>query len=117
MSVPRSPLHENPDPVDDDLTALGGSHTLALLWMTTDDLARARTDPTLQETFNITHALLGALRDEGVLGIFLSLPPEKQANFVRWIGTIDGEDVRRDLTDTLVEALQESPLGHIDPQA
>ena len=97
--------------IEEVLTALSGSGTLELLGMTTDDLRAARTDPNLFETLRITHELLVVLRDEGVLGTFLLLPKDEQANFVRWIGATDEEELRHDRVGTFVSALKQSPLA------
>jgi hypothetical protein len=97
--------------IEEVLTALSGSGTLHLLDLTTDDLHQARTDSALFETLRITHELLVVLRDEGVLATFLLLPKDEQANFVRWLGATDEEDLRHDRTETFVSALKQSPLA------
>jgi hypothetical protein len=93
------------------LSELSGSGALGLLGMSTDDLDAARGDATLLETLRITHELLQALRDQGVFAAFLSMPKDKQANFVRWIGATDEANVRHDRTHTFISALKQSPLG------
>ena len=97
--------------MEEVLTALGGSGALELLGMTKDDLQAARSDLELFETLRITHRVLVALRDNGVLGTFLSLPKSDQANFIRWVGAIDSEDLRDGRTETFIVALKQSPLG------
>ena len=91
------------------LDALGGSVMLELLDMTNADLLKARTDPSLFETLRITHELLLRLREEGVLGIFLMMPKEKQMDFVRWMGMTDENEMRQDRMATLISALRQSP--------
>jgi uncharacterized protein YdeI (YjbR/CyaY-like superfamily) len=97
--------------IDEVLNALSDSGTLDLLGMSTDDLNAARTDSVLFETLRITHDLLVALRDEKVLGTFLLLPKDEQANFVRWLGATDEEKLRHDRVETFVSALKQSPLA------
>ena len=97
--------------IEEVLTALSGSGTLGLLGMSTADLQSARTDSALFETLRITHHLLVALRDGGVLGTFLVLSKDNQANFVRWIAGMDGEDVRQERIRTFIAALKEAPLA------
>lgn len=112
MSMPGEPASQDGSAeLEEVLSALSGSGTLDLLGMTTDDLHAARADSTLFETLRITHELLVALRDEGVLDIFLLLRKEDQANFVRWLGAMDEEELRRDRTKTFVSALRQSPLA------
>ena len=112
MNMPGgSPPQEEASEIEEVLNALSGSYTMELLCMTTGDLHDARTDPDLFDTLKITHELLVALRDEGVLGTFLSLPKDSQVKFVRWIGATDETDLRRDYTRTFVTALKQSPLA------
>ena len=112
MTMPGEPASQDgSEEIEEVLSALSGSGTLDLLGMTDDDLHHARTDSVLFETLRITHELLMALRDKGVLGTFLLLPKDRQADFVRWIGATDGEDLRHDLTETFVLAMKQSPLA------
>ena len=97
--------------IEEVIAGLSGSGTLGLLGMTNDDLQAARSDSELFETLRITHRVLLAIRAEGVLGTFLSLPKNDQANFIRWVGAIDSEDLRDGRTETFIVALQQSPLG------
>lgn len=97
--------------VEEVLNALSGSHTLDLLGLTDEDLQAARNDSELFETLRITHDLLVALRVNGVLGTFLSLPKREQINFIRWVGAIDAENLRQGRTETFIVALQEAPLA------
>jgi hypothetical protein len=112
MSLPGKPFAQAGETdLEEVLSALSGSGTLGLLGMTTADLEAARTDSTLFETLRITHELLVALREDGVLGSFLLLPRDSQADFVRWIGATDDEDARRDCTETFISALKQAPLA------
>jgi predicted nucleotidyltransferase len=112
MSMPSEPFaRAGQADLEVVLTSLSGSGTLDLLGMTTDDLEAARADSALFETLRITHELLMTLRDEGVLGTFLLLPKDRQANFVRWIGATDDENLRRDRTETFISALKQAPLA------
>ena len=111
MSMPEEPATEGSAEMEEVLTALSGSGALDLLSMTDDDLQAARKDSELFETLRITHELLIALRDNGVLSTFLSLPKDDQANFIRWVGAIDAESLRQGRMETFIVALQHSPLG------
>ena len=73
-------------------------------------LRAARNDPESFETLRITYGLLLALRGNGVLGTFLSPPKDDQANFIRWVGAIDSEDLRDGRTETFIVALQQPPI-------
>ncbi len=112
MTAPAEPAPQAGRPeIEKVLDALGGSVMLELLDMTNADLLKARTDPNLFETLRIAHDLLLSLRDEGVLGIFLMMPKEKQMEFVRWMGMTDESEMRSDRVKTLVSALRLSPLA------
>ena len=112
MNIPSEPAaKDRSSEVDEVLTALSGSETLHLLGMTDGDLQCARDDAELFETLKITHGVLVALREEGVLGTFLALPQEDQANFIRWVGAIDAESLRQGRTETFIVALKQSPLA------
>lgn len=114
-------LSGEPSPVDgassveELIAAVSGSQTLSLLGLSDANLEEALTDSSLFETLRITHELVVSLRDEGVLGIFLSMSEVEQSNFVRWIGATDDQEVRRGRTKTFVTALKESPLGDDSP--
>lgn len=113
MSLPGGPASEHGSAeIEEVLTALSGSRTLDLLGMTDDDLHAARNDSELFETLRITHELFIALRDNGVLSTFLSLPKDDQANFIRWVGAIDAGNLRDGRTETFIVALQQSPLAN-----
>ena len=105
------------EPVSDDdlLVALRGSTTLEMLGMTSDDLRRAHEDSDLLETLRITHEVLGALRDAGVLAVWTRLAKDEQRNFLRWIAGTDDRESRRERTAIFIQALRESPLA--DPTA
>ena len=108
MSVEPAP-ENRPAEVEEVIGALIGSETLDLLGMTNSDLQAARNEPELFETLRITYELLVALRANGVLGTFLSLPKDDQANFIRWVGAIDAESLRDGRTETFIVALQHAP--------
>lgn len=82
-----------------------------MLGISTETLHEARYDSALFERLRIYHQLLEVLRDEGVLGPFLLLPQDEQANFVRWVGAMDEERLRHARTETFIAALRQSPLA------
>jgi diguanylate cyclase (GGDEF)-like protein len=106
ISFPDEPVSD-----DDVLVSLRGSATLEMLGLTSDDLMRANEDPDLLQTLRITHEVLAALRDAGVLHTFMGLPKDERANFFRWMATTDDQELRRERAAIFVLALQESPLG------
>lgn len=97
--------------IEEVLHALGDSRTLDLLGMTNDRLQAARNDSELFETLKVTYEFLVLLRDNGVLGTFLSLPKDAQANFIRWVRAMDAANLRHALAEAIIWALRESPLA------
>lgn len=109
--MPGEPATERSAEMEQVLTALSGSGALDLLGMTDDDLQAARKDSALFETLRTIHELLIALRENGVLSTFLSLPKDDQANFIRWVGAIHVESLRQGRMETFIVALQQSLPG------
>lgn len=99
-----------PVPADELVVALQSSESLELMGISNDDLMRGLEGLGLRETLTIALDVLAALDEEGVLGIFVGLPTERQANFLRWIASTGGPELRRTRTATFVSALLESPL-------
>ena len=100
-----------PTPADELLMALENSETLEPMGISNDDLMEGLEEISLQETLSIALDVLAHLDEENVLGIFLRLPTEQQANFLRWIASTGGWELRRTRTATFVSALLESPLA------
>lgn len=100
-------------PVSDGdlLVALRGSATLEMLGLTGDDLVEAHEDSHLLETLRITHEVLVALSDAGVIAIWMTLPKDEQRNFLRWIAVTGARELRRERTAIFIQALRESPLA------
>ncbi|HVF52953.1 MAG TPA: GGDEF domain-containing protein [Actinomycetota bacterium] len=73
----------------------------------------ARRDGDAAATLRIVFEVMTALKDSGVLDIFFHLPEDKQADFLRWIGTAADHQLRGNRTATFVAALEESPLASI----
>ena len=101
--------------VDEILATLVASDVLETLEIADDDLQRVRSDSDLLETLTITYELLMTFDDSGVLDTFFRLPKGAQANFLRWIGATDDEEVGGRRAQTFVSALQAAPLGEPRP--
>lgn len=93
------------------LAALKESDIMATLGITSEDLESAYSDSDLLATLRIAYEFLVVLNESSVLDTFYKLPRQDQAHFMRWVGSIDDVDLRRKRTETLVSAIEASPLG------
>ena len=93
------------------LAALKESDIMATLGITPEDLELAYSDTDFLATLRITYEFLVVLKESSVLDTFYKLPRQDQAHFLRWIGGTDDGALRRKRTETLVSAIEASPLG------
>jgi hypothetical protein len=98
-------------PLEALLAALNESDIMATLGITSEDLELAHGDTDLLATLQITYEFLLVLKESSVLDTFYKLPRQDQAHFLRWIGATDDSELRRKRTETLVSAIEASPLG------
>ena len=93
------------------IAALKESDIMATLGITSEDLEAAYSDTDLLATLRITYEFLVVLKEASVLDTFYKLPRQDQGHFLRWIGATDDGGLRRKRTETLVSAIEASPLG------
>lgn len=97
--------------IEELLDALKESDIMTTLGITPQDLELAYSDTDLLATLRITHEFLVVLKESLVLDTFYKLPRQDQAHFLRWVGSTDDRGLRRKRTETLVSAIEASPLG------